>query len=216
MNPQGLTKRKEDKAMKKFLLTISLFLLISKPVFALIETNNVSKDDFLYEVGYAFATGDLAASQSAVQIPVAIETGTGHIFEYTIPRDGRIVGMSVTGDIALTVAGAATFDVTINGNVTGVQTVIEKLSASTGRAAVGIGGSADAQYAYIRQDRADTVVARGLRAEYPKDTASFHDADHRYGKATALVAGNRVGVKVTTTSGFVSMSDYVVVVYVLE
>lgn len=198
--------------MKRLLLA-SLFLLVtSVPAFGLIVTDNVDRDDFQYEVGYSFATEDLTASLSAIEIP-ARHADTISNFYYVVPRDGRIVGMSVAGNAAVT-DGAATFDITINSQVTGVQTVIEN-TVTTARSAVGIGGSAGSQYAYIRQDRAETAVFQGFRAE--TSTADRHNADHPYGKATALSAGNRVGVKVTTSSGLTPTSvDYLIVIYVLE
>ena len=201
--------------MKK-LLFVFLFLLVcsfASPSYALIVTENVDKDAFQYEVGYKFATDDLAASLTAKEFSVESGSDVNDVFYYVVPREGRIVGMSVSSNNAVTL-GAATFDVTINGLVTGVQTVIEP-TAETVRSAVGTEGKADPQYAYIRQDRADTRVRQGFRAE--SNTAGIYDADHQYGKATALSAGNRVGVVVTTSSAFAATAnDYIVVIYVLE
>lgn len=198
--------------MKALLLSISLLLLVSNPVYALIETENVDRDEFQYEVGYQFATGDLQASQSAVEIPVIVDLG--HNFDLVVPRKGSLVGMSVAGNAACA-TGAATFDVTIAGTVTGIQTVIEPTAGSSAQTATGVGGAAGPQYAYIRKVREDSPVARGFRHTY--DRNSFHDADHVYGKATALSAGNRIGVKVTTSSDFApTSSDYVVVIYALH
>lgn len=212
MNLQGQTKERGNKTMKRLFL-ISLFLLFTfGSAFALIVTDNVDKDAFQYEVPYHFSTNDLATSQTAVEIPV-IAGATQHNFYYVIPRDGRIVGMSIAGNKAV-VAGAATFDLTINGTVTGIQTVIEP-TVGTARSAVGISGSAGPQFAYIRQDRAETASARGFRSS--SDKASYHNAEHFYGKATALSAGNRVGARITTSSSFApTTTDYVITIYVLE
>lgn len=196
--------------MKKLLAFLFLltFCFVS-PAFGLIVTVNVDKDAFQYEVGYKFATQDLAASLTAVDVPVGTED-LGHNFEYVIPRDARVVGMSVASNRAST-SGAATFDVVINSTVTGIQAVID---ASVVRSAVGTSGSSGSQYSFIRQDRASTTVAQGFRAE--NGTEDKHDADHPYGKATAITAGNRIGVQVTTSSGFSVEDDFVVVIYVLE
>lgn len=199
----------------KRLISIFLLLLVgslsTNLAFALIVTDNVDKDDFRYEVTYTFSTQDLAVSQTAMEVP--IDTSFVHDnFVYAISRDGRLVGMSIAGDQACT-AGAATFDITINSQVTGIQTVIEPAPV---RSAVGIGGASGTTYAYIRQDRADTVVSRGFRGADDKST-SFHNTEHQFGRATPLVAGNRVGVRVTTSSAFAPVdSAYVIVVYVLE
>jgi len=197
--------------MKKLLLAC-LFLLICTPAFGLIVTDNVDRDNFGYEVAFSYATDNISANTIAWEIPV--ESTLDDNFYYVVPRDGRVVGMSVAGSAACT-AGAATFDITINGAVTGIQTVIEP-TATTARSAVGINGAADPQYAYIRQDRADSVVARGFRVSL--DRVGYHDAEHPFGKATALTAGNRIGVTINTTTGFTptATTDYLVVIYVLE
>lgn len=195
--------------MKKLILASLFALGLCSSVFALLVTDNVDKDSFQYEVAYRFTTADLAASQTAAEVPV-ISGAVQHNFYYTIPRSGKIVGIAVSGNAEIT-AGGATFDITINGNVTGVQTVIE----SPARSAVGNTGSSGPQYAYMRQDRAETAASGGFRAS--GSTADKHNADNPYGRATPLSAGNRVGVKVTTNSSFAPTTiDYVVTVYVLE
>lgn len=200
--------------MKKFIL-VSLLLLFTSPAFALIVTDNVDKADFLYEVAFGYATSDLDANSIDWEINVVPDLASSYY--YVVSRDGRIVGMSVSGDAAVT-AGAATFDITINGLVTGVQAVLEPTTEATARIAVGTSGSADPRYAYIRQDRADTAAAQGFRVVYTTDKADFHDVDNPYGRATPLVAGNRVGVLVNTTANFApnSSTDYVITIYVLE
>ena len=198
--------------MRKLILTSLLVLTLCFPAYALLVTDNVDRDNFQYEIPYQFATTDLGASLTAVTFSVSGLAGSGTAANpnYVIPRSGRIVGIAVSGNAAIT-AGGATFDVTINGTVTGVQTVIE----SPARSAVGNTGSSGTQFAYMRQDRADTAASRGFKAS--DDSANFHNADNPFGKATALSAGNRVGVRVTTSSTLSPTTiDYVVTVYVLE
>jgi hypothetical protein len=197
--------------MKKLFL-VSLFLMLifglCNPVSALITTENVDKDTFQYEVPYAFATTDMGAAQTVAEITVSPAVSG---YYYTIPRSGRLVGISVAANTAVT-SGGATFDVTINSYVTGIQTVLQ---SGTARTAVGNSGAGGTTYAYMRQDRSETAASRGFRVS--SDRASYHNAENSFGKATPLVAGDRIGVKVTTSSGFAPMtSDYFVVIYVLE
>jgi hypothetical protein len=205
--------------MKKLLLSLSFLLLVSSPVYALIVTENVDRDEFQYEVTYQALTEDLSANVTATAIPFhsAYASGTiptNQIYYAVVPRDGVLVGMSVSGNAACT-AGGVTFDATINNQVTGMQTIIEP-TTGTARSAVGISGAADPQYAYIRQDRASTTTARGFRKE-TSPYLDIHNAEHPYGKVTQLSAGNRVGIKVTTSSGFLPVTtDYLVILYVLE
>lgn len=198
--------------MKK-LIFVSLFFLIfsliSSSAFALIVTDNTDEDNFLYEVPYQFATSNLAASLTASAFPIISTTvnNTG----YLLLRAGKIVGISVAGDGVYTGTGGATFDVTINGTVTGVQGWIQNTTIS----ALGNTGSAGPQYSYIRQYRNEIKSALGFRKN--DATGDWHNRDNPYGKATPLVAGDRIGVKVTTSSGWgVNTNDYVVTVYVLE
>lgn len=198
--------------MRHFLLASLFLLVMSTPAFALIVTDNVDETDFMYEVAYPFATNDLAVSQTAVEIPI-IPGADDHNFYFGVPRAGRIVGMAVTAttDVA---AGAATFDVTINGTVTGVQTVLE-VQQTSARSAAGNSGSAGSRVAYIRQDRDETNAAQGFRGVNDRST-SFHDSDNVYGRATPISAGDRIGVRVTSSSGLSPVQDYTVVIYVLE
>jgi len=202
-------------------LLLSLFLLFAcYPVYALITTDNVDKDTFNYEVGYRFATDDLAAAQTNLTIPLTPKTvrdGVGasnvDFTEYTISRNGRLVGIAITGKGTCS-SGAATFDVTLNGTVTGVQCVIE---SEPTRSPAGTSGSSGSQYAYIRQDRSETASARGFQNDSDEFTTRRHNADNPYGRATPISAGDRVGVVATTSSGFAGAgADYVIVVYVLE
>jgi hypothetical protein len=201
--------------MRNILLAISLFLLISSPAYALIVTDNVDEVDFQYKVGYTFASDDVAASVVSHEISVAVLETTMHSnFYYVVPEEGKIIGMAVAGSEAVAAGGGATFDVTINGLVTGVQAIIQGASLT----ALGTpSGSSDVRYSYITQDRDETNAARGFRKGQPTKLDAWHDAEHPYGRATPLVAGNRVGVKVTTNSGFAPTGvDYVIVVYVLH
>lgn len=195
--------------MKKLILASLFAIGLCPSAFALLVTDNVDKDSFQYEVPYSFATNNLAASQTAVEFPITAGAVQNNYY-WTVPRSGKIVGIAVSGNNAVT-AGGATFDITINGNVTGIQTVIE----SPARSAAGNTGSSGTQYAYMRQDRSETAASRGFKVSSP--SADRHDADNPYGRATPLSAGNRVGVKVTTNSAFTPTTiDYVVTVYVLE
>ena len=200
--------------MKKLIL-VTLFLValfvLTTPLFALMTTENVDKDKFDYEVAFTFATSDMGTSYTAQEIPVSQTTSMLNNFYYVVPRDGSIVGISVAGNIVLG-AGAATFDVTINGTVTGVQTVIEY---SPVRTALGNSGASGSQYAYMRQDRAETASSQGFRQS--SDKSDYHNVDNPFGRATPVSAGDRIGVKVTTNSGLSpTTADYVVTVYVLE
>lgn len=202
--------------MRKFLVA-SLFLLIvsvSVPAFALLETNNVDVDNFNYMIAYQFASADIAASLTARDIPILNNTVSTTQLEnlyFTVHRPGNVVGISVAGNAPAT-AGGATFDVTINNQVTGIQAVIE---VGPDVVAVGIDGSSDQQYAYRVHDRRDSRVAPGFYLS--GGSPAWHDLVNAYGKATALVAGNQIGVEVTTHSTFApANSDYVIVVYVLE
>ena len=195
--------------MKKLLLTLFLLLLVPQSAYPLIVTDNVDRDKFQYEVGYRFSSGDTVASTTSLDVAMEASS-TGHNFFYTIPRDGRVVGMAIAGNEAIT-TGQATFDITINGQVTGIQTVLEPIVHS----AVGIAGKTGPQYAYIRQDRSESRTAQGFRAE--GDIDDIHLVNTPYGKATPLVAGNRIGVQITTSSLYAPVTNaYVVVIYVLH
>ena len=210
--------------MKK-LLIVSLFLVFGfcGSALALITTDNTDRDSFQYELGYRFATGDIGASKTSVEVYTNPVTGSNigndGITYYVIPRgssatyQGRIVGISAYAGKVCTLGGA-TFDVTINSNVTGIQAVID---SSTARSAVGITGSTGTQYSYIRHDRTQSNVEQGFRPSTNSWTPDRYNADHPYGKATGLVAGDRIGVKMTTSSNFTpNDADVVITVYVLQ
>lgn len=201
--------------MKKFILAITLLLLCS-PAWALIVTDNVDKDSFGYEVAYQFATNDLGASYTANNMPIRASASIADNF-YVVPRDGYILGLSVAGNVACT-AGAATFDVTINEQVTGIQAVIEDRIGTVDRTAVGTSGAAGERWAYIWQPRGQDVTSQGFRGSGGVGClADLYNNEHPYGKATPLTAGNRIGVKVTTSSGFTpTAADYIVVIYALH
>ena len=92
----------------------------------MINTANVDKDTFLYEVPYIFASSNIAASLTAQAIPA--NSAFPHVItSFTVPRGstaspGRIVGMSIA-ELTCT-SGAATFDVTINDVVSGIRAII--------------------------------------------------------------------------------------------
>ena len=205
--------------MKKILLA-TLFLLIfgvSDSAFALLKTNNVHKEDFKYEVPYFFASEDLTQSMTAIKVGVGAVNGSstdgfGDNFFYVVSRDGFLTGMSVAMSTPLT-NGAATFDVTINGTVTGVQVVIEDNPVRT---AVGTTGSSGDQFGFIRQDRSDTNAADGFKGD-DEFTLSRHNSDNPFGRATPLTAGNRIGLKLTTDSTLLpGHADAIITIYVLQ
>ena len=198
--------------MKK-LIFISLFLLIfslfSSSAFALLVTDNTDEDNFLYQAPYNFATSNLTASVTLGRVSVMSNPFQDN-FYYVVPRDARITGISVASDRPIT-AGGATFDVTINDKLTGVQAWIQPNTIT----ALGNTGSAGTQYGYIRQYRNETAAAIGFRRSGNK--GYYHNADNPYGKATPLVAGDRIGVKVTSSSGLLPITcDYIITIYVLQ
>ncbi len=200
--------------MKKIFALVSLFLLIGvSSASALLNTDNTDKETFKYEVPYVFASEDLTASLTDETVAVIGGGVFASNFSYVIPRDGRLVGISVAGSRVCT-TGAASFDVTINGTVTGFISVIE----SAARSAVGTSGSSGTQFAYTRQDRAETPVAQGFKTLRLTGNLEYHDANHIYGKASAIAAGDRIGVEVTTSSDFLAptFADYIITIYVLE
>ncbi len=215
--------------MKKLAL-VSLFLLVvfgmAVPAYSEILTNNVDRDKFQYVVPFQFATADVGVTLTTSTLPIIYDlgtTGTKTNYYYAIYRgstDGntlpaRIVGMAASGSAACT-SGAATFDITINGAQTGIKAVIEP---APNRNAVGLNGATGATYTYIEQYRDDVAVPKGFnmgpRASINGD---WYNWSYPYGYATPLVAGDRIGVNVTTSSGFLPAltTDYIVVIYVLE
>ena len=196
--------------MKKLVFTFLFLFAICVPAFALLVTDSTDEENFQYLVAYKFATEDLAANVSNVNIPI-IPRKAGVNFFYVLPKGGKVVGISVAGNMGLLPTEAATFDVTINGQTTGVQTVLEKVA----RSAVGNVGSSGENYAYMRQYRNETKVAKGFRRGF-HDDYNFYNEEQPYGRATPLSAGNRIGVQVTTSSAGHADNDVVAVVYVLE
>lgn len=195
--------------MRKTLIFLFLFLLVvSGSSYAMINTANVDRVTFTYQTPYNFATNNVAVSLT--NDPIAIVGGStagSQILYYTVPRAGNIVGISVYGNAAST-AGWATFEVVLNGTPTGIKTQINKDTAT----ASGIPGTATSQYSYILQDRDTNYVPKGHNGKNVTGNSAFP-----YGKATAVAAGNRIGVNVTTSSGFApTTSDYQVTVWVLN
>ena len=183
--------------MKKiiFLLVITL-LLWATPASALIRTRNVDAKDygsgeskFKYKVAYTFATTNVGDSLTASQL--SVDATITDVDFYIMPFKGTIVGISIGSSAALT-AGSVTADVTINGTVTGVRTALDA------------GGS-------TRHNQSGLLAAH---TQYNLNTLAYdddsppdwggakHDDTHLYGKATALAAGDRLGVKLTTSSAF--------------
>lgn len=205
--------------MKRILcifLSITFLLTVTSSAFALIRTRNVDIDEggFGYKVAYGFATNDVGLSRSAVEIPNDATLGvtTGHNFYYTMPFKGSIVGVSIAANQELT-TGGLTADVTINGTITGVRVALD-------------GGAA-------------TLWSRsGLKADHKQfnfQTIAFDDdspedwggtcglgsqacvTGYEYGRATPLVAGDRIGVRVTTSSNLNPVTiDFNVTVMVLQ
>ncbi len=203
--------------MKKliFLLVITLLCLWVTPAFALIRTRNVEADDygsgdskFDYKVAYQFATQDVAASISAVAMPVptanADSTLHKHSLYYAMPFKGSIVGISIATYETLT-GGSATAEVTINGYVTGVRTALEVSNVR--------------HYPSGLVTTHSRVNANTLAYDDdspPNWGGGRHKAvTHPYGKATPLVVGDRIGVNIETSSG-VNTTDYVVTVIILQ
>jgi hypothetical protein len=201
--------------MKKLIFAFLFLLTIGNiTAKAMITTENVDPDRFQYVVPYYFATTDLAASRTDELRTVANQ----YVTYYTIPRDGKIAGIAVYGNTNVTSSGKrATFDITYNGNPTGVKCMVglEGNNPLSEYVAVGGQGKANAIRGYIWQDRLTYVAAQGFTAT--NDTVSYQTAEYPYGKASPIVAGNKIGVKVTTTSGWTDTgNDYAVVVYILQ
>ena len=211
--------------MRRIILLVFCILLVVsyQTAYGLLVTDNTDKDKFQYEVTYRFASSDFTQSMTAAEVPAISLNGTGQsnptrdVFYTVVPRDGKVVGMSVAARDAIT-SGSATFDVTINGLVTGVQTLLEDAPVTTvnARTALGTTGGSGTTWSFIRQDRNDTNAARGFRTTN-NSTNDRHNADNPFGRATPISAGNRIGVRVTTSSGLYPLTNaYTVTVYVLE
>lgn len=198
--------------MKKSIFFLLFLLIAVSQSFALITTDNVDKDSFGYQTPYLFATSNLSANQTTIAVSTAGTSGSNEVSEYVVPRAGSIVGLAVTGNANVT-TGAATFDVTINGELTGIQAVINKNPGTF----IGT-GSSGIKYAYARQDRSDVTVSQGTKDTSVSNRASFYSADYPFGRATPLVAGDRIGVKVNSSLNFTTNQsiDYVATVYVLN
>ncbi|MCK4248663.1 MAG: hypothetical protein KAX15_02680 [Candidatus Omnitrophica bacterium] len=78
-------------------------------------------DDRSLPVSHHFMQEDVAASQSAVAIPVL---GLAGNTEIVMPKAGSITGISIASNEART-AGTLTVDITVNGTVTGLQAVLD-------------------------------------------------------------------------------------------
>jgi hypothetical protein len=197
--------------MKK-LLFILLFLAVTcNHAFALLTTENVDKDKFGYMVTYQFATANMAASRTDDEMPTSGTSSPNMQNYYVVPRDGTIAGISVASNLTIT-SGSATFDVTINENKSGLEAVI---AASPALSAIESVGNSGSRYSYINQDRSEDVVKRGFSSSLQR--TNYYDAEHPYGKATALTAGDRIGIKVSTSSGYANTTaDFTATVFVLD
>lgn len=194
-------------------LFLLAFVVITSNAFALLTTENCDKEKFLVKTVYEFASNDVAASLTAVDIPAKDPSGVNTVLEYVVPSNARLVGISVSENATkAATSGSATYDVTINGTVTGLQALVSSFATPY----LGASGSAGTYLSYSFHDRDSDSMERGFKA--PNANSSYrHDADHPYGKATALVAGSRIGVKVTTSSGYAPVSaDPLIRVYVVE
>ena len=179
--------------MKRILcifLSITFLLIVTPSAFALIRTRNVDIDDggFGYKVSYQFATTDVGGGQTAIELPT--DATINNQYYYTMPFKGSIVGISIASNTAIT-RGSVTADVTINGAVTGVRTALD--GGATAK------WSRSGQVADHRQFNYNTIL---FDTDIPDDFGGgTHDTIHPYGKATALTAGDRIGVKLTTSTG---------------
>lgn len=174
--------------MKKIILLLVITLLWVEPAFALIRTRNVDIDEggFQYKVAYQFATTDVGAVLDAAEL-CTDATITNQLY-YTMPFKGSIVGISIASNAALT-NGSMTADVTINGIVTGVRTAIDGQGAAKDVRAGEV--TAHTTYNY------NTIL---FDDDSPPDWGGgYHDTKRVYGKATPLSAGDRIGVKLSTT-----------------
>jgi hypothetical protein len=195
-----------------FLFLLAFVVCVSNAS-ALLVTASCDKDAFQTRTCYEFASTDVAASLTKVDIPIRGTTGGNSVFEYVIPKDARLVGITVSQHVSkLATAGYATYDVTINGTITGLQAGISPSVFS----AVGSPGTTGTYLAYSSHDRDTIAMEQGFKLANP-NTVYRHDSDNPYGKATPLVAGNRIGVKVTTGSAYAPVTaDPVIRVYVVE
>jgi hypothetical protein len=135
---------------------------------AVLQTEHDNDGEHTFKMPLHFQQDNVAASQSAVALPVC---GTSAVNEIEMPWAGSIVGISVLSNDART-ADTLTVDATINGTVTGLQAAL---------------------------DGTNTTHHSATQA---KDTDAF-------------VAGDRVGVKITTGASWTPVTaDIVVVVFV--
>lgn len=192
------------------------FLMLTSDAFALVRTRNVDIDEggFGYKVAYQFATENVGASRSAVEIHTAGETGSGEVsYYYTMPFKGSIVAVSIASSSALT-DGSATADVTINGAVTGIRVALDGGATTLWDKS---GEKADhTQYNYrtIQFDDDSPEDWGGTCGQ----GAQACQSGYEYGKATPLVAGDRIGVKLTTSSGLApaDSAEFNITVMVLQ
>jgi len=84
------------------------------------QTEHDSDGEHTFKYPFGFKQDDVAASQSAVALPVLANTETGIV----MPWGGSIVGICVQSNEART-ADTLTIDATVNGTVTGLQAALD-------------------------------------------------------------------------------------------
>lgn len=195
--------------MRKILLVFLFLLLVCcVPSYALIQTDNtdIKEGGFGYKVAYKWASYDVGSNLTAVELPVSFDTTTRYNLYYPMIFKGNIVGVSIAASGAPT-AGSATAEVYINGLATGVRTAID--AGGTVKSAKSGGRTVHTTYNYNQLDF-DSEVAGSWGG-------SWDGKVYPYGRATALAAGDYIGVKLTTSSNFApNTDDFVVTVIILQ
>ena len=183
--------------MKRILcifLSITFLLIVTPSAFALIRTRNVDIDtgEFGYKVPYQFASTNVGGAVTAGEL--ATDATISNIYYYTMPFKGSIVGVSIAVNAAIT-AGSITADVTINGTVTGVRTAIDAGAQEVWSKSGQLADHRQYNYQFIAFDD-DSPEDWGGTCGLGAQSCS---AGYEYGRATPLVAGDRIGVRLTTS-----------------
>ena len=201
--------------MKKilcFFLSITFLSIVTPSAFALIRTRNVDIDDggFGYKVAYQFSTNNVGAGQTAIE--VTTNAVDGQLY-YTIPFKGSIIGVSIASSAALT-NGSATADVTINGTVTGVRVALDGGATTLWAKSGELADHRQYNYRTIAFDDDSPENWGGTCGQGAQSCQSGYE----YGKATPLVAGDRIGVKLTTSSSVLptGTAEFTITVMVLQ
>lgn len=200
--------------MKRFILFLVITCFWVMPASAAIRTRNVDFNDegFQYKVPYQFATEDVGENVTETAIPAAaaVRNTPADQYYYAVPYKGNIIGIAIASNTAIT-AYSVTADVTINGCVTGVRTTLN--SGQTAKI------SSSGEVASHSQSNCNTLdLISGVPDESPPNWGGgAYDSYHPYGRATPLVAGDRIGVKITTDNGMRPTSaDINVTVFILQ